>query len=258
MAGGRNISQPMTQSIPPTSGAPSGTVTERSSNVPFAAAGIFKRIRPRSSATAATTETAPSERGFQNFGGRKIQSVLEHGGDGFGNPDPYGSGGPSRPTPGFGAAPVAAGLRPASPQTPLSETSFYRDSQGFYGGAPEPEPSSNPSSMYGRPESPPPRSPDRFGPALGSTSPLARAGSQARRDEEVAFMRPGPARTPVTNQPGVIPSLRPPPATGRGTPPPRPLPGPGASPVPRDGVGRSHPSFDGSRGSRFTEEITPP
>ena len=249
----------MAQTIPPPSIPPSGTVTERSSNVPFAAAGFFKRIRPRSSATAATTETAPSERGFQNFGGRKIQSVLEHGGDGFGNPEPSSSAGPSRPAPGFGDSPAAgfgAGLRPASPQTPLSETSFYRDSQGFYGGAPEPEPSSNPSSMYGRPESLPPRSPDRPGAGLAITSPLARVGSQARRDEEVAFMRPGPARTPVTNQPGFS-TLRPP-ATGRGTPPPRPLPGVGGSPTPRDGVGRSHPSFDGSRGSRFTEEIAPP
>ncbi len=259
MAGRRDISPPMMQTIPPTSGAPSGTVTERSSNVPFAAAGFFKRIRPRSSATAATTETAPSERGFQNFGGRKIESVLESGGDGFGNPGPSSSAAPSpRPVRGFSGAP-AAGLapsfRPASPQTPLSETSFYRDSQGFYGGAPEPESSSNPSSMYGRPDSPPPRSPDRPGPAIASSSPLARVGSQAQRHQEVAFMRPGPARTPVTNQAGFS-SLRPP--TGRGTPTPRPLPPVGSSPTPRDGVGRSHPSFDGSRGSRFTEEIVPP
>lgn len=259
MARGRNISPPMAQTVPPASGAPSGTVTERSSNVPFAAAGFFKRMRPRSSATAATTETAPSERGFQNFGGRKIESVLESGGDGFGNAGPSSSAGPSPlPVRSFGVSPVAglgSSFRPASPQTPLSETSFYRDSQGFYGGAPEPEPSSNPSSMYGRPESPPPRSPDRPGPATASSSPPARVGSQAQRDQEVAFMRPGPARTPVTNQPGFS-SLRPP--TGRGSPPPRPLPSVGASPTPRDGVGRSHPSFDGSRGSRFTEEMVPP
>ena len=217
-------------------------------------------MRPHSSATAATTETAPSERGFQNFGGRKLDPILATGGDGWGNPGPSGAAGPSsRPVRGFGVSPAAglgAELRPATPQSPLSETSFYRDSQGFYGGAPEPEIGSNLLSMHGRPESPPPRSPDRPTPQFAS-SPLARVGSQAQRDQEVAFMRPGPARTPVTNQPG-FPSLRQPTPTGRGTPPPRPLPAAGASPTARDGVGRSHPSFDGSRGSRFTEEIAPP
>ena len=248
----------MAQTLPPTGSVPSGTVTERSSNVPLAAAGFFKRARPRSSATAATTETGPSERGFQNFGGRKLESVLSSGGDGWSNPGPSSSSGLSpRPVRGPGptlAAGLAAGVRPASPETPLSETSFYRDSQGFYGGVAEAEIGSN-TSIYPRPDSPPPRSPNRPAPTFTGASPLTRVGSQAKRDSEVAFMRPGPARTPVTNQPGFS-SLRP--STGRGTPPPRPLPPVGASPTARDGVGRSHPSFDGSRGSRFTEEMAPP
>lgn len=249
----------MAQTLPPTGSAPSGTVTERSSNVPLAAAGFFRRVRPHSSATAATSETGPSERGFQNFGGRKLESVLTSGGDGWSNAGPSSSSGPSpRPVGGSDPTPaagLAAGVRPASPQTPLSETSFYRDSQGFYGGAPEADIGSNTSSTYPRPDSPPPRSPNRPAPTFTGASPLARVGSQAKRDPEVAFMRAGPARTPVTNQPGFS-SLRP--STGRGTPPPRPLPPIGASLTPRDGIGRSHPSFDGSRGSRFTEEMVPP
>lgn len=91
-------------------------MTERSSNTPLAAAaiapGFLRRLRPLSAQTTGTVETTPSERGFQNLGGRKLPSVFTAGGDGYG-------GGYDKET--------------------LSGSSFYRDSQGnYYGGAGSP------------------------------------------------------------------------------------------------------------------------
>jgi len=250
----RTISPPVPQSHPPgvVSTAPT---TQRSSVVPFASGGFFRRMRPGSGQTAETTETTASERGFQNFGGRRLESVLSSRGDGYSDPIP-----PSGVAPrgyagtatGLGLA--AGGASPASRQPGLSPgpsdndtlsgSSFYRDSQGFYGG----------NDAGAGPSSPTP------------TSPTSGAGSPPA--EGFAVTRPGPARTPVINQPGFA-ALRPPPGTGRGTPPPigrgttppgtgRGTPPPrNLTPQPRqqDGVGRSHPSFDGSRGSRFAENV---
>ncbi|KAL8790307.1 MAG: hypothetical protein Q9213_000659 [Squamulea squamosa] len=249
----RNISPPVPQSASIGPGATSGTMTERSSAaVPLASAAFFRRLRPGSGATATTTETTPSERGFQNLGGRKLESVLSSRGDGYGDvafgaastsaaPGPSSTRGPASPsTPVVTAAPGAVPGH-SSPES-LSGSSFYRDSQGFYGGPgqdqPGPEPPSNSSSMFVGPASPP-QSP---------THPMS--GGTAQPQEGVAVMRPGPARTPVTTSGGLSP-MRGPPA--RGTPPPH-IPGT-IQERPRDGIGRSHPSFDGSRGSRFAENI---
>ncbi|MCJ1284339.1 hypothetical protein MMC26_003670 [Xylographa opegraphella] len=197
--------------------APPGTAQSgmamAESAAPLAGTGLlpfFRRLRPHSGQTIATTATTTStERGFQNLGGRKIESVLVSGGDGYG-----------------GLAPNAAAN--------LSTTSFYRDAQGnTYGGT-----GSTPSSMYVGPGSPPasPRRP----PAGASVHPDLRAS-----DKEVAVMRSGPARTPVTT---------------RGfDSPPRPVPSSGQMPPPvirPDAIGRSHPSLDGSRGSKFAEDLT--
>ena len=209
---------------------PERPMVERSSATPLAAAGLapfLRRLRSHSAHTNGTTETAPSERGFQHFGGRKIESVLRSGGDGYGDP------GPSDPGP--------------SNHGNLSASSFYRDSQGTYGG-----PGSLPSSIYVGPGSPP-LSPNLSGGAEDGSSvpsePLGPAELPGQNpDNEVAVMRPGPARTPVTSQgpfTSAPPRTAPPPPS---TPPPRP-------PAIRDAVGRSHPSFDGSRGSRFAEDI---
>lgn len=91
------------------------------------APGFLRRLRPLSSQTTRTVETTPSERGFQNLGGRKLPSVFTSGGDGYG-------GGYDKET--------------------LSASSFYRDSQGnFYGGAGSPTgpgfagPSTGPSGL---------------------------------------------------------------------------------------------------------------
>lgn len=259
------IFSPLPQTIPPGEAGQGSTMTQRSSAVPLAAGGFFKRLRPHSGQTAATTDTGQSERGFQNFGGRKLESVLSSRGDGYGEPGPSSAAGPAT---GFGSNPsVARGQGfghspgPSEPET-LSGSSFYRDSQGFYGGK-EVESGSGPSSLNVGPGSPPRSSPTFPAPPAAGLPPEA-VGGTSRATTEIAVMRPGPARTPVTNQPGFFP-MRNPPRTPRSTPSPRPPRGTppsrtgpmGTSPVPRppDELGRSHPSFDGSRGSRFTEEV---
>lgn len=196
--------------VAPPGTAQSGAMTQRSSNVPLAAAaiapGFFKRLRPHSGMTTATTETAPSERGFQNLGGRKLPSVLAAGGDGYG-------GGYDKET--------------------LSGSSFYRDSQGLHGG---------------------PGSPSASGFAGPSAGPLDHGARKVvdAGDKEVAIMRPSPARTPVTSQGAfeVLPS----PTRGPTIPRATPTPPPPIGIITRDAIGRSRPSFNGSRGSRFTEE----
>ena len=256
----RLISPPIAQTVGQGSAPQSGTMTQRSSTAPIVA-GLFGRMRPVSSQTArtaATTDTAPSERGFQKISGRKIPSVLASGGDGYGDNTVAG---PSTGPPGStsiqrtpGVAPgqgpfagLAPALRPSqpSPSHSLSGSSFYRDSQGFYGGVvPENEKTESSSSPLSS--------------SPTTIAPLAAAiGSPPRRDE-VANMRPGPARTPVINEPGHVP-VRAPPRPQQPSPHTRGPPGPlGDMPRARDGLGRSHPSQDGSRGSRFREDTTPP
>ncbi|KAL8929756.1 MAG: hypothetical protein Q9172_000313 [Xanthocarpia lactea] len=248
----RTISPPLPQSASTGPGATSGTMTERSSAaVPFASAAFFRRMRPGSGATATTTETTPSERGFQNLGGRKLASVLSSRGDGYGD-IPFGAAGTSA-APGPSSAqgqpppsiPIVAGAPGAAPghSSPgsLSDSSFYRDSQGFYGGPgrgqPGHEPPSNSSSMFVGPASPP-QSPTHPPPGLQPAQ------------EGIAVMRPGPARTPITTEGGLSPMRGPP---TRGTSPPH-VPQT-IQERPRDGVGRSHPSSDGSRGFRFAEDL---
>ena len=221
LLGGNRDTELAARDIPP----PERPMAERSSETPLAAAGLapfLRRLRPHSVQTNATTETIPSERGFQNLGGRKIESVLSSGGDGYGDPGPSNRGN-------------------------LSSSSFYRDSQGTYGG-----PGSLPSSMYVGPGSPPLSPHLSGGVADGSSVPSEPLGPSElpshSPDTEVAVMRPGPARTPITSQ-GPFTLA-----------PPKTAPHPPSTPSPRppaigDAVGRSHPSFDGSRGSRFAENI---
>ena len=256
----RTISPPVPQTIGHGGLPQSGTMTERSSTAPIAGAGFFRSLRPTSSQTATTADTAPSERGFQKISGRKLPSVLASGGDGWGDPPATGS--PAGPTGAAADLGLAAGVakgrspfddpppgqRPSPPQS-LSGSSFYRDSHGFYGGV-VPEEQTEASGSPGSSSSPTHFAP--LGAAAGrSNVPLGR-GSPNRRDE-AAQIRPGPARTPIINQPGYGSVRgRAPPTPVRGTPPPF-----GLQPV-RDGLGRSHPSQDGSRGSRFREDTTPP
>lgn len=255
----RTISPPIPQTLPPAAGT--GATTERSSVVPFAAGAFLRRMRPGSGQTAATTDTTPSERGFQNMGGRKLESVLSSRGDGYSDPVPA-SGVPPRNYGGTAAGlglTAGAGASRGGGQGPspgpseddtLSGSSFYRDSHGFYGGSNEG--AAGPSALTSI-------SPAVPAPAAGGLPPQG-AGDPGASDRDVVVTRPGPARTPVINEPGFAP-LRQPPGTGRGTPPP----GAGRGTPPsraltpqlrqQDDVGRSHPSFDGSRGSRFAEDI---
>ena len=190
-----------------------------------AIAPIIRRMRPHSTQTTTTTDTAPSERGFQKISGRKLESVLTSGGDGYG---------------GGGRGPGAGNL---------SGSSFYRDSQGTYGG-----PGSVRSSMNVGPGTPQrsavPSS--SYEPTVASSS--RDIGPQSQHDKgEFMVMRPGPARTPV-HSPGF--------STPRQTrtPPPRSTPEQGHTSSSQqlqrpDPLGRSLASFDGSRGSRFTEDV---
>ena len=268
--GRRTISPPMLQTSGTGAASQSGTGTtgtgttgtQRSSTAPIAAAGLFGRLRPSSSQTATTADTAPSERGFQKISGRKLPSVLTSGGDGYGEKAVAGAAGAAV---GAGAGAVAAskdappmpqqkgvapgqgpfaGLAPAlrpSPPHSLSGSSFYRDSRGFYGGVvPESTSGSGATEPSGSPTSSSPTFPSPLAIAGGAKDP----GTPSRKPT----MRPGPARTPVISAPGAVPPPRP----VRGTPPPT-----GAQ-DPRDLLGRSHPSEDGSRASRFRESTTPP
>ena len=183
-----------------------------------------------SSTTAAASE-ASGEVGFQKLGGRKIAPVLTSGGDQYGGN--YGA---------FekDAASSSAARGPGGGN--LSGASFYRDSQGFYGG---------PGSAPGTP--------------AGSSANLP--GPSGARDfadpghppEGVAVMRPSPARTPVTSV-GGVPSREPTPGGQPHTPQRERSRDPMAAAevggrAGPDALGRSLSSFDGSRGSKFTERV---
>lgn len=243
--------QPQAASLPPDSAGQDVSTTERSSTAPLAAAAFLKRLRPQSGQTAATTDTTPSERGFQNFGGRKLESVLSSRGDGYSEPgmspgmvavSSFGAGpssGPRRP-PGFGHSPG-----PSEPDT-ISGSSFFRDSQGWHGGN---DGDVLPSSSSVRAGSNATTSVTGYPIPPESGLPPEGFAGFGSGDTEIAVMRPSPARTPVTGG-----FAAPPPRSPRNLPSPR-SPGTPISRGHRDGLGRSHPSFDGSRGSRFTEDM---
>jgi hypothetical protein len=242
-----------------TGGGPGATtqMSSPSSHIPFASAILSstRRWRPQSSATTATAVTnhssAPeSERGFQRIAGRKIAPVIGSGSDQYGGnygafEKDYAEGRLTRePHSSSQAAPTN------NDGSGLADKSFYRDSQGFYGGKGEPQPTS----------------PTLVSSSLGHTRGGVRdptitdsIDEDLREDatEGYAVMRPSPARTPMTNSPSNS-SLRLPIQQG-------PFMEPGAPPTPalppyltgrrQDSVGRSLGSQDGSRGSRFTESM---
>jgi hypothetical protein len=242
-----------------TGGPPSGAnqTSSQSSHSPFTAAILSstRRWRPQSSTTTATavtdyTTVPDSERGFQRIAGRKIAPVIGSGSDQYGGN--YGAfekdfpeGRLTRDSP---SGPQAR--TPNKQERDLADSSFYRDSQGFYGGRGEPLPAS-PTLVS-----------SSMGHTRGSTRDLTKAdsiGDDLREGalEGYAVMRPSPARTPMTSSPSTS-SLRLPIQQG-------PIMDPGAPPTPalplhligrrQDDVGRSLASLDGSRGSRFTESV---
>ncbi|EXJ89057.1 hypothetical protein A1O3_02121 [Capronia epimyces CBS 606.96] len=236
--------------------------SQRSSTVPLAAAvtNSLKRLRPHSNQTLATTATGAtepnvrdSERGFQRIAGRKIAPVLSSGGD------PYGG--------NYGAFEKDAVAGPGdplnNPERGLSGASFYRDSEGFYGGKGSHSPTFPPSpttaatggwnregGMHGDDGLNTRDFADPRNMAVPNTSQISLATPS--RPEGYAVMRPSPARTPVTLSPAASSIRLPiqqPPIMAEDVPP---LPSGGLMPgsTHGDGVGRSLASLDGSRVSR--------
>lgn len=240
---------------------PSYPMSQRSSNVPFAAAVAhnLRRLRPHSNQTVDTAVTATtdlsirdSERGFQRIAGRKIAPVLGAGGD------PYGG--------NYGAFEKESGASREEAQNEkgrgLSGASFYRDSNGFYGGDGTHSPTFPPSPTTATTGT---RTGD-FATTIGTASstrdfaepyiPAARNVSQISlnspsRPDGIAVMRPSPARTPVTLSPAPssirLPIQQPPTLDENAPPLPMSVPIFGMQ---RDGVGRSLASQDGSRVSK--------
>jgi hypothetical protein len=242
-----------------TGGDPSAAtqMSSQSSHTPLAAAILSstRRWRPQSSATTATALTnyssvPDSERGFQRIAGRKIAPVIGSGSDQYGGnygafENDFAEGRLTR------EAHSSSQAAPANnPDGGLADKSFYRDSQGFYGGKGDPRPTSStlvPSSLAHTHSST--RDPT-------NTDSI---GEDQREDttEGYAVMRPSPARTPMTSSPSNS-SLRLPihqgPLMELGAPPTPALP-PHLAGRRQDGVGRSLGSQDGSRGSKFTESV---
>lgn len=234
---------------------PSYAMSQRSSNVPFAAvfANNLKRLRPHSFQTTETTATGgtdssirESERGFRRIAGRKIAPVIGSGGD------PYGG--------NYGAFEKDSQAGPSDPlhntDRALAGSTFYRDSAGFYGGPGSHSPTfpSSPTTAtrgtmgdYSASPSAPGSSARDFADARNSSQVSLATPS---RPDGYAVMRPSPARTPVTLSPAAS-SIRLPiqqaPALDEDAPP---LPTGLLVPGQRDGVGRSLSSRDGSHVSR--------
>ena len=245
--------QSRARSVAPGGPRSTNQMSQQSSHTPLAAA-LMSRFRPQSSATTATAVTAASvpesERGFQRIAGRKIAPVIGTGSDQYGG--------------NYGAferegAAAAAGVATRDPSSKneergLAGSSFYRDSQGFYGG----------KGGESTPTSPTLVSSSMGQHTRGSTRDFANTESigEDLRDrsstlDSYAVMRPSPARTPVTSSPAAS-SIRLPIQQG-------PSMEPGAPPTPalpahlaarrQDSIGRSLASQDGSTRSRFTESV---
>ncbi|OBT90241.1 hypothetical protein VE02_01312 [Pseudogymnoascus sp. 03VT05] len=189
LGNGRDLSSP----DPSSGAAATGPMSMvRRASIFTAPAALATLTGQNRKSQATHSSTADSHGSFVRVSGRKLPSVLTSGGNGYEDPfsdrqqDPF-----------------------ADPH--LSDTSFYRDSRGFYGGTGYP---ASPTSA-GLPSSPlndraPPRSP-----GMGYQAHI----SADSRTEPLVSINASP-----------------------------PLPMP-------DALGRSHPSRDGSRNSRFTEEV---
>lgn len=187
--------------------------SRRSSNDPLFTASYFapafmKRWRQsnQTTRTDSTLTSSTSERGFQKISGRKIPSVLQSGGDGYGG-----------------------GLEAGSPTTSEPSTII-----------------SPPSPVY-------PRSPTQPPPSVPYGMPLDTSYTrEAEESDSRVIFRPSPARTPVAGSASA--SLSNEPTSSRAVPQ---ASGALSPTIPKrpDVLGRSHPSFDGSRGSRFSENL---
>lgn len=188
--------------------------SRRSSHEPLFSASYlapaFMRSWRKSNQTTNTESTLvsnSSERGFQKISGRKIPSVLQSGGDGYGGG--FGDNLPPGPEMSMNFQPVSA----AHLRTPASQP-----------------PTANPHGM-----------------------PLDVNYTRESGESELrVVVRPSPARTPVASSTNIASSHTP--TSPRSTPEPPRVSSP-TGPRRPDILGRSHPSFDGSRSSRFTEGL---
>lgn len=150
LSGGEGI--PATREVPP---QPRGMIQRMSIpfGIPETVAAFNAKINNRfSQRTQGTVSSGATEQGFVRVSGRKLPSVFQSGGDGY--TDPF------------------------SDNNTLNESSFYRDSTGFFGGP-------------GSPSSP--------------------TFTTFNRDSGVPVMRPSPARTPVTEHAPNFAVIPPPP-----------------------------------------------
>lgn len=140
-------------------------------SVPSVLAGLAvprrKTISEQDRMSMSTTSAggaSTGETGFVRVSGRKLPSVLQHGGDGF-----------SDPRDSSHLAPAAAGAAGARESYMSGESDYYRGSQAF-----------EPASAGG----------------AGSGGPLGKLalGSPMRPVSGVPVMRTGPAKTPITEQ----------------------------------------------------------
>lgn len=154
---------PGTPRSPPDGGA-GGEMVERANPfaVPAALATLTGKVRrPASASTSPTTPTGGSDRGFVRISGRKLPSVLQHGGDGFTDPRESVASGHTdyfRGSQEF--VPVGAASRPArlalgSPMRPVSGVPVIRSGPARMA-VPEENPFADPPSP---PIPPPPRDP---------------------------------------------------------------------------------------------------
>ncbi|KAL3464393.1 hypothetical protein BJX64DRAFT_96000 [Aspergillus heterothallicus] len=101
-----------------------------------------------------------------------------------------------------------------------------------------------------------PRSPTSSRPPLSNpfSAPLDTSFTREVEEDDVVFVRPSPARTPTTGSSNAATWAE---ASARAMPMAFPMPPSGTPSIPKrpDALGRSHPSYDGSRGSRFSENL---
>lgn len=199
-----------------------GDMAQRSSMIPFALTGRLFAKESGASRVSQSSEapTVPSETGFYKVSGRKLPPVL--GG----------------PRPGYGSTRSAGG------------SSFYPDEDGGSGTI-----ASTPSVA----------GPSRY------SSMTAASASPTTSAAPVGFIAPVPVPVSATHPHTASSSMAPPPPRiqeeaaesdiesahklPRPPPFPRQLSAISVGSVGKDGVGRSLPSHDGSRASRFTEDI---
>lgn len=183
----------------------------------FAPARAIGRWR-KTGQTIRSEEIAPTQRGFEKLGGRKLRPALETGGDGYDDEFVL-----SEKVFESGSLVKEAGVGVA--------TSSYTHGVDKETGEPS---------------------------TFSSSPPFDRPLSQKSYGSEKVLFRPSPARAITTASSVSVSSVPASARSGmlsQMPPPPRPPRSPMARAFSNDGIGRSHASMDGSRTSRFTEGL---